>query len=465
MRNLFICCDGTWNTPTELQDGVAVPTNVHKFYAALAENGKGKVPQLRYYHPGVGTEGGHLRRVMDGALGGGLDGNVKSAYKWLCDVYQDDDRIFLIGFSRGSYTVRSLAGFISRCGILKNVTWNGLDDLYTQYLDGKLTKHSKQPIYFIGVWDTVGALGIPLKLTWLAARIVRRHQFHDVKLAPTVQHAFHAVAIDEQRDDFTPTLWQGPFGNQQVVKQVWFPGVHSDVGGGYKEDGLSDGAFEWMLGNAARCGAGFNRDLVRQIKPNHQGVLHDSFQGVYTLLGCQPRSMPYIDWKSPGPDIHASALNRQEDPPIQQVPYRKSVHLKPGQSITVDIYASEAWNWTSVYCLPGEIYSFAARGDWMHAGRAIGARGIGWGLCALWHIFNKRNLRARWFELVGSLGDAGNPDQNGIPAPMSQFVIGDGVARYTIPNGKGGYLYCFANDKRERGGVNRGSLEVTIMRV
>ncbi|HZD53650.1 MAG TPA: DUF2235 domain-containing protein, partial [Woeseiaceae bacterium] len=119
MRNLVVCCDGTWNTAEQRHDGVPVPTNVVRLYNALAEKNEQGVRQLRYYHPGVGTEPGWWDRTMGGATGKGLDQNIMSAYHWLCRNYQSRDRIFLFGFSRGAYTVRSLAGMIACCGLLK----------------------------------------------------------------------------------------------------------------------------------------------------------------------------------------------------------------------------------------------------------------------------------------------------------------------------------------------------------
>lgn len=117
MTNLVVCCDGTWNTAEQRHDGAPVPINVVRLYNALADENKG-IKQLKYYHPGVGTEAGWLDRAMGGATGKGLDANIKSAYHWLCRNYQVDADIYLFGFSRGAYTVRSLGGMIARCGLL-----------------------------------------------------------------------------------------------------------------------------------------------------------------------------------------------------------------------------------------------------------------------------------------------------------------------------------------------------------
>lgn len=119
MRRLIVCCDGTWNTPDQEHDGVPTPTNVVRFQNAFAEEGEKdgqKVPQLRYYHPGVGTEGSWWEKALGGGVGVGLSKNIMSAYKWLSSEYQAGDDICLFGFSRGAYTVRSLSGMICSCG-------------------------------------------------------------------------------------------------------------------------------------------------------------------------------------------------------------------------------------------------------------------------------------------------------------------------------------------------------------
>jgi uncharacterized protein (DUF2235 family) len=138
MRNLVVCCDGTWNTPDQRHDGVPVPTNVVRLYNAVAEqDGEGNL-QLSYYHTGVGTEGSWWQRIAGGSFGEGLGKNIQSAYKWLGVNYLPGDRIFLFGFSRGAYTVRSLGGMIASCGLLDlsqvghGEVWDRVGTAYTE---------------------------------------------------------------------------------------------------------------------------------------------------------------------------------------------------------------------------------------------------------------------------------------------------------------------------------------------
>lgn len=482
MRHLFVCCDGTWNTPTDVADGVPVPTNVYKFHVALAKQNQAGDAQLSYYHPGVGTEGSKLKKVFAGAVGSGLDANIKSAYKWLSDTYTPGDKIYLIGFSRGAYTARSLGGFLSQCGLCKpNSSWGDIDQAFALYrtkvpvgdknTEAKLKAdraafrkdRSSDPnltIHFIGVWDTVGALGVPRNLDWLKLDDWENHRFHDTSLSPVIQNAFHAVAIDEKRASFAPTLWEGPFAPHQTVEQAWFPGVHADVGGGYKETGLSDGALSWMIEKAETSGACFEPGIRSQIRPDARGVLHDSFQGVFKLFECQPRSMPEV--AAGNAAVHPLAIDRQSNPPITQAPYRVSQRLQPGQSLTVTIYANDMWNATNLYMEKGETYVFATSGEWVNDRAKSGPEGIEGGLFDRLFRFKKRYKDAKWFALIGSIGDAGNPDVSGAPAPMTTFKIGEQL-NYTVPTR--GYLYCFANDARESYANNHGSLTLTVRRV
>jgi len=220
MRNLIVCADGTWNTPDQKEDGIPIPTNVVRIFNAVATNDKSNNEQLCYYHPGVGTDGGLWGKMAGATVGVGLDKNIKSAYKWLCQNYKPGDHIFLFGFSRGAYTVRSLAGMIGKCGLLDleglkdDELWKRVKSAYNEgYRESKARKHwakswkfhtetqitckhetksSKEkmiPIYFLGVWDTVGALGIPNNFAILNLFDLKKYAFHDTKLGCNIMHA------------------------------------------------------------------------------------------------------------------------------------------------------------------------------------------------------------------------------------------------------------------------------------
>lgn len=302
MKRLIICCDGTWNRADQARDGKPCPTNVLRaaYHIAKRDTDDLTIPQVLFYDQGVGT-GNALDRLSGGAFGHGLKDNIFDAYRFLIANYEEGDDIFIFGFSRGAYTARSLAGMIRNCGILKRTSVTGYLEALALYQDRNSgpdddvalafkKKHSVLPdkdipIRFIGVWDTVGSMGIPLRgLRYLTRR---KYQFHDVQLSKTVRHACHALAIDERRAPFAPTLFfQKPSERgEQIVEQRWFCGVHSDVGGGYEERRLSDLTLEWMLERAGSAGLKVDPS-VRTLIPtqaSHQGEIHNSKKGFYKL--------------------------------------------------------------------------------------------------------------------------------------------------------------------------------------
>lgn len=279
------------------------------------------------------------------AFGYGLADDIRHAYVFLMDRFQPGDRVFLFGFSRGAYTARSIAGMLRKCGILRR------DQLhrYAQALDlYRSDDHPDDPwpvefrekcsvagnelirVRFIGVWDTVGALGIPLSaLRWLTRR---QHQFHDTQLSKCVQSAYHALAIDERRRPFTPTLWSYQPKEGQTVQQVWFCGAHSDVGGGYLQHGLSDIALAWMKENARAEGLVFNpsAEQAYPIRPDPRAPLHNSRKGIYRLTSGIDRPIG-VDAKTGAVDvtqtIHPSVLERWDADPAYRPPSLRA-HLR-----------------------------------------------------------------------------------------------------------------------------------------
>jgi uncharacterized protein (DUF2235 family) len=302
-RKLVVCCDGTWNTPR-------TETNVFRTYRFLHER-LGKPPEvaqgdgvttcgaravdgtevLLFYDRGVGTD--WFSRIVGGGAGVGLSDNVRDAYHFLAQNFVPGSEIYIFGFSRGAYTARSLGGFIKAAGLLKRPTvknvWRAYMDCYAtapriiarpsgwdlgrarQWLVEKagdavgrlggddvasLPRHDAVKIRFIGVYDTVGALGVPLAgLRRVNEPIVG---FHDTTLGDTVEHAVQALAVDERRGPYVPTLWtqaaEATALAGQTVLQVWFPGVHSDVGGGYHDKGIGNITWDFMMRQAAARG-------------------------------------------------------------------------------------------------------------------------------------------------------------------------------------------------------------------
>jgi uncharacterized protein (DUF2235 family) len=312
MKRLVVCCDGTWNRADQQSGDRPTPTNVVKLAYRVAKR-DGDIAQVLSYDQGVGT-GNSLDRLLGGAFGAGLADNIFDAYRFLMANYEPEDELYLLGFSRGAYTARSLAGMIRKCGILARASVGRYVEALALYRDPdthpddprpvtfreqhSLCRGEGIPITFLGVWDTVGALGIPIRgLRWLTRR---EHQFHDAELSGSVRRACQALAIDERRGPFEPSLWSYVPKQDQTVEQVWFPGVHSDVGGGYAEVDLSDIALDWMIGKARAAGLAFGDGLwsANPLAPKPAGVLHDSKRGLYRLSPGQDRPIGLVP---PGP--------------------------------------------------------------------------------------------------------------------------------------------------------------------
>ncbi len=285
-KRIVVCADGTWNRPEKnLKEDV--PTNVIRLARAVSPVAGDGMPQQVFYDWGLGS---YHDEWSAGTMGSGIHKNIMDGYRYIVQNYSPGDELFLFGFSRGAYTVRSLCGLINNCGILKRPDARLIQTAFDHYKrqedeyapEGtksiafrKRHAHPSKEVRFLGVFDTVGALGIPFSwLGWLNAE----DEFYDSKMGPNVRIARHALAIDERRYDFEATILQ-PRRNLDL-KQVWFVGVHSDVGGGYKPDKggklLSDITLGWMMGEAEQAGLSFEEHLGRRLKPNPAATLHDS---------------------------------------------------------------------------------------------------------------------------------------------------------------------------------------------
>jgi len=292
-RKLVVCIDGTWNDPT-------TNTNVYKIKNRIRPHDR-----LVYYDPGVGT--GRIRvgrqtwiknvfdRVGGGAFGAGLSGNVQEAYRWICEQYEEGDELWFFGFSRGAFTARSTVGFIRNIRLLRPpIDEQILQQAYNLYRKkdgGPDTDEAKEfrrrentiviehlDIAFVGVWDTVGALGVPGLILGPVSR--RRWGFHDQKLSRYVRYAYQALGADELRAAYLASLWyvqeKDPDDThiypEQKVEQVWFAGEHSEIGGAEGEVAL-----RWMAEKAAAAGLDFDPPVdqwsaPRQL-PLHVGEL------------------------------------------------------------------------------------------------------------------------------------------------------------------------------------------------
>ena len=317
MANIVICADGTWNRPEEdLEKDHA--TNVLK----VARSIKPKVGDLKqhvFYDWGLGS---YHSSVSAGIAGKGIHKNIVDGYRYIVQNYAPGDDIYLFGFSRGAYTVRALCGLINNCGIIKrtdakliNKAWSYYKKSSKQYSPRgdasvrfrKKYSHPKRNVHFVGVWDTVGSLGIPFSLLGM---FDRKDEFYDTKMGRNVKFARHAVSIDEKRVDFAPTLWlRRP---SVDLKQVWFSGVHSDIGGSYAPDTktntlASDTPLKWMIKEAKEAGLKFEPHLSQRLKDATTSPLHHSRRHIFRLKKTLNR--PLIDEKFPS-KIHQSVKDR-----------------------------------------------------------------------------------------------------------------------------------------------------------
>lgn len=339
---LALFFDGSWCTRAS-----PYPSNIARLYdaalAATASAGPGDVPQRLFYDDGVGTRGA-LERVLGGALGYGLSENVREGYRFLSAHVRDPatTEIYLFGFSRGAFTARALAGFIGAVGLLRAeaCTQRRLEDAWSFYRTPPKQRspahecafrrlgHADLSITMLGVFETVGRLGIPTLRNghWVGGL----DRFHDTKLGPHVRAAYHALGLDERREAFRPTLFTRPDHNRtQPVEQVWFPGEHGDVGGGARPAGegvpISDVTLNWMMGRARAHGLRLQGPELATYRP--LVLPTEGPEGLWRLLGppverrMQMRTQDQCT-RLPGPRpvdpswnerIHVSALEHMID--------------------------------------------------------------------------------------------------------------------------------------------------------
>lgn len=293
MKKIILCADGTWNTPPGVDDESG-GTNVWKLYCALPDT----PTQLKFYDSGVGTKGNPIDHLTGGAMGEGLFEKVQDCYEFLAHVHDPGDSIFLFGFSRGAYTARSVGGMIAAFGVpTKNLSNATTPEIFAAYRERDKARRAVMKadlkerygledvhIAMVGVWDTVGSLGIPGELFHFLNE--DHYGFLDTTLSDCVDRAFHAISIDERRMSFQPTLWTNTDGsyreNDARVEQVWFAGVHCDVGGSYADSQLADIALSWMMHKAKECGLEFLPDAAQNyLNPpaaNALGAAHDEWK-------------------------------------------------------------------------------------------------------------------------------------------------------------------------------------------
>lgn len=321
MKRLIVCSDGTWNVRDQ-QDkttGKRRPTNVTKVARAVLPRSTKGVEQVVFYDEGIGTSGG-FEKLTGGAFGVGIDKNICDLYRNIVYNYADGDEIFLFGFSRGAFTVRSLAGFMQLVGLVDKDADYWVPEVFACYHRGERPGAPKwdelfrrigtdrrpcPPITFVGVWDTVGALGPPGFLGQIFGR--RKYAFHEVGLTPSIEHAYHALAIDERRKPFSPSVFKRPPDWQGTLEQAWFPGAHADIGGGETPDGLANEALHWMVEKAEQHGLEVDNAYLAHFRDCFNGTFHESMSGAYRVLGEYRRP---IGTEGNDERLHRAAVDR-----------------------------------------------------------------------------------------------------------------------------------------------------------
>lgn len=313
-KNIVILSDGTGQ-----MGGEGHNTNIYKIFNTI-EN---RTPQqVIYYDPGIGTGGAELIRQISGY---GISKNILDCYRFLFEQYEAGDRIYLLGFSRGAATVRSLSGFIHYFGILPKSREDLIEQAYEIYkiaddeqrmaeAEAFIGRHHTMwtRIKFLGCFDTVAALGFPLKrVSALLDRIpLFRHRFHNFKLSKSVEHACHALAVDDRRKTFHPKLWDPEIEAYQTLSQVWFPGMHTDVGGGYNRHELSDIPLLWMRDRASRHGLRLYGEQRITLTPKADGFMHDSRGSLWQKIVYSKKRRRWPAGRPDKPVVHRSVLER-----------------------------------------------------------------------------------------------------------------------------------------------------------
>ena len=373
-KNIVVCSDGTGN-----RGGKAAGTNVWRIFNAVERHNQ-HYPQVTYYDDGVGTDDLRWLRLIGGAFGWGLSRNIRQAYTFLSLNYEPGDRIYLFGFSRGAFTVRSLAGMVLDVGLLKRDALLGAGNNRDRMLRKLLRAHrSRRPtkdarlckrtardcrlfkakklgefcksdlqlppeekntgddgkslsIHFIGVWDTVDAVGVPFDglkapiecISRLMFRL-RAWQFADCELSKHVKHACQALSLDDERKTFLPNIWKTERESSGVandcfcddrIEQVWFAGAHSNVGGGYPKDALAHVTLDWMMQKAASHGLAFAQGELERVQTtaDAHGKIYNSRSGLGAIYRYKQRN-PYCETTCDPkttrlPRVHVSVIRR-----------------------------------------------------------------------------------------------------------------------------------------------------------
>jgi uncharacterized protein (DUF2235 family) len=497
-KAIIICCDGTSNDRAQMEEGRPAATNVFRLFDALTEDSLFGTVQITWYDEGVGTGTSGVSKktnlltkffskvvsilpdfvpdlgqkfigLLEMGTGIWIEENIAQGYREIVRNYESGDQIFIFGFSRGAYTARCIAGVIDRCGLLKSENLRFADDAITLYRrrkpggEGPLLNpalvHPKAAVQVevLGLWETVASLGLPLWGWWFRIGAFWRNQNLNSDPAKICNHVYHALSMDEQRSQFFPTMTTSRWAAEgQVIRQVWFRGVHADIGGGYGNRGLGDLSLEWMLQIAHHHGLKLRGDypgftLVQGlpvcIGAAPLGKLHDEIKSKpgWIVFGAWPRwaPVPRPEWS----DRKQKQMVRKYGAPHDGV-YRRAqqafdlwrqreaaqrgvvdnllardglIFLNFRNPIGVRVAGVTVWNRTGVVFEFGAIYKITyVDGKWqdkeMPECGPVGQRPQGLDLIRRMLWFRKRLIGANWLELIGHIA---HPR----PWPVAEFGL------------------------------------------
>ena len=418
-RNLVVCCDGTWSDAAKMKESER--TNIWRIFDAV----EGVEKETKFYIVGVGTKNLIDKFFLGGLFGIGVSAAICEAYGLLVKHYRPGDRIFLFGFSRGAFTARSLAGFIGCRGL--NVGLRPLEGKvfvkavereYDLYRAAAKVARPAPKIHFLGVFETVGKLGVPDQDFKGVNRRDKpeNYEFHDTRLSPQVTHARQALSIDDARARYMPVLWTekrkgsdverpiydwtGPGG--RTIKQLWFSGKHSDVGGG-ANPGVTDVPQRWMLEEAIAVGLVVRDGYLATLKnPQPPAEIKGRIQ---MDINFRPRSVPLLTEANAGVKIHESVLRRRKADPDY---WETALPGKAGASFDVARLEGAVWQRTGLWLEGGKTY--VAESD------------------------NAMSVR----YLQGYVANGGNPKIDGTWAEHQMFKVNE---PFLVEPDCGGYAY------------------------
>ena len=535
-RRIVILCDGTGNRSPEKAGAAA--TNVWKIREALIHD----ETQVVWYDPGVATGtsqaaraaaslerfagtvwlgplatalgmAGRLRTAWEAMTGTGVAENILEAYTELAQQYQQGDRIYIFGFSRGAYTARALAGVVRSCGLLKASNFRYAPAVLSLYLArrGIRRKPSRVPvaeefawqdvpIEMLGVFDTVASLGTPLWGWWFRPRGVRNHGLNTNPM-PNCRHVYHALAMDERRATFFPTLFWAPDRKPsdwpETLEQVWFRGVHADVGGGYEETGISDITLGWMLERATRHGLTVRNGALTALRPDAMARLHDETarRPSWSWVGTWPRWAKVLDEPSStgaGISVHPSVFERARQ--VLAKTGRHDLHdLASGETVRFRAEATRQWDRTGLVIRGGCNVHYRLKwisGAWRDSscppcgpiGNVDGERPGD----PRWRARWRRRVRsAPWMTLCMTIAGPMRWPLRELPlrlafaylfrreprlllnqlAPLGSDLPSPGTSIAIHSKRRTGLLYLFANDLWQTYGNNSGELVLELTRV